>query len=117
MPAWISLAVGPPATIASNASDNDVALDEANNSGGVADTGYQAFIQQVGSLAAGANTEETTQSALQTQITNQRQSVEGVDLSQEMANLINEQQSYQASARVMNAFSTVMDSLMTVVGQ
>ena len=112
-----SLAVAPPATIASNASDNDVALDEANNAGGVADTAYQAFIQQVGSLAAGANTQETTQSALQTQITNQRQSVEGVDLSQEMANLINEQQSYQASAKVMNAFSTVMDSLMTVVGQ
>jgi flagellar hook-associated protein 1 len=112
-----SLGVGPPATIASNASDNDVALDEANNAGGVADAGYQAFIQQVGSLAAGANTQASTQAALQTQITNQRQSVEGVDLSQEMANLINEQQSYQASARVMNAFSTVMDSLMTVVGQ
>jgi flagellar hook-associated protein 1 len=112
-----SLAVGPPATIAANASDNDVALDEANNAGGTADTSYQAFIEQVGSLAAGANTQQTTQAALQTQITNQRQSVEGVDLSQEMANLINEQQSYQASARVMNAFSTVMDSLMTVVGQ
>jgi len=112
-----SLAVSPPATIASNASDNDVALDEAANAGGVADTAYQAFVQQVGSLAQGANTQESTQSALQTQITNQRQSVEGVDLSQEMANLITEQQNYQASAKVMNAFSTVMDSLMSIVGQ
>ena len=112
-----SLAVAPPATIAANASDNDVALDEAANAGGVADTAYQAFVQQVGSLAQGANTQENTASALQTQITNQRTSVEGVDLSQEMANLITEQQSYQASAKVMNAFSTVMDSLMTVVGQ
>jgi flagellar hook-associated protein 1 len=109
-----SLATAAPA---SNASDNDIALDEANNAGGVGDDAYQAFVQQVGSLAQGANTQETTQSALQTQITNQRQSVEGVDLSQEMSNLINEQQSYQASAKVMNAFSTVMDSLMTVVGQ
>lgn len=105
------------ASIASNASDNDVALDEAANAGGTADTAYQAFVQQVGSLAQGANTQARTQAALQTQITNQRTSVEGVDLSQEMANLITEQQSYQASAKVMNAFSTVMNSLMTIVGQ
>ena len=71
----------------------------------------------MGSLAQGAQNQSTTQSALQTQITNQRTSVEGVDLSQEMANLINEQQAYQASAKVMNAFSTMMNSLMTVVGQ
>ncbi len=109
-----SLATGAPA---SNASDNDIALDEAANSGGTADTAYAAFVQQVGSLAQGANNASSTASALQTQITNQRTSVEGVDLSQEMANLINEQQAYQASAKVMNAFSTVMDSLMTVVGQ
>jgi flagellar hook-associated protein 1 len=112
-----SLAVGSPATIAANASDNDVALDEAANAGGTADTAYEGFVQQVGSLAQGADNQDTTQSALQTQITNQRTSVEGVDLSQEMANLINEQQAYQASAKVMNAFSTIMDSLMTVVGQ
>jgi flagellar hook-associated protein 1 FlgK len=112
-----SLAVSPPATIASNASDNDVALDEAANAGGTADTAYQAFVQQVGSLAQGANTQASTQSALVTQITNQRTSVEGVDLSQEMSNLITEQQSYQASAKVMNAFSTVMNSLMSTVGQ
>lgn len=112
-----SLAVAAPATIAPNASNNDVALDEAGNSGGVADTAYQAFVQQVGSLAQGANTQQTTQQALSTQITNQRQSVEGVDLSQEMANLVNFQQAFQASAKVMNAFSTVMTSLMSVVGQ
>lgn len=112
-----SLAVAPPATVAANASDNDVALDEAANAGGTADTAYEAFVQQVGSLAQGADNEATTQSALQTQLTNQRTSVEGVDLSQEMANLINEQQAYQASAKVMNAFSTVMDSLMSTVGQ
>jgi flagellar hook-associated protein 1 len=97
--------------------DNDIALDEANNAGGAADSSYQAFVQQVGDLAQGANSNETTQSALGVQITNQRQSVEGVDLSQEMANLVQQQQAYQASAKVMNAFSTVMDSLMSVVGQ
>lgn len=98
-------------------SDNDVALDEAANTGGAADQDYQSLVQTVGSLAQGAKNAETTQSALQTQITNQRDSVEGVDLSQEMSNLISEQQAYEASAKVMNAFSVVMNSLMSVVGQ
>lgn len=98
-------------------SDNDVALDESQNAGGNADAAYASLVQQVGSLTRGANNAVSTQSALQTQVTSQRESAEGVDLSQEMANLITEQQAYQASARVMNAFSTVMNSLLTVVGQ
>lgn len=113
----IAVSSGFTAPTAAGATYNDVALAEAANAGGAADTAYQSFVQQVGSLAQGANQQETTQSALQTQITNQRTSVEGVDLSQEMANLINEQQAYQASAKVMGAFSTVMTSLMSVVGQ
>jgi flagellar hook-associated protein 1 FlgK len=78
---------------------------------------YSTFVQFVGSTAQGANENDQTQSALQTQLTNQRTSAEGVDLSQEMTNLIEEQQAYEASAKVMNTFSTMMDSLMTVVGQ
>lgn len=100
-----------------NPGDNDVALDEANNSGGAADSTYQVFVQQVGSIAQGALNNDSTQSALSTQITNQRQGVESVSLSEEMTNLVSQQQAYQASAKVMNAFSTVMTSLMSVVGQ
>ncbi|MGC9221941.1 MAG: flagellar hook-associated protein FlgK [Solirubrobacteraceae bacterium] len=101
----------------SYSSDNDVALDESDNSGGAADAAYAGFVQQVGSLVQGANDTQSTTSALQTQVTNQQQSVEGVDLSQEMANLISEQQAYQASAQVMNAFSTVMNSLISTVSR
>lgn len=98
-----------------NPGDNDIALDEANNSGGTADNAYQAFVEDVGDIAQGANNEESTQSALSTQITNQRESVEGVDLSQEMSNLIEQQQAYEASAKVMNTFGTVMDSLLSAI--
>jgi len=100
-----------------NPGDNNVALAEANNSGGSADSAFQALVQGIGNLAQGANNNDVTQSALSTQITNQRDSVESVNLNEEMTNLISEQQAYQASAKVMNAFSLVMNSLMSVVGQ
>lgn len=78
---------------------------------------YAGFVQSIGSVAQAANQNDQTQAALQTQLTNQRTSAEGVDLSQEMTNLIEEQQAYEASAKVMNTFGTMMDSLMTIVGQ
>lgn len=96
--------------------DNDIALAETANSGGAADTALGAFVEQVGDLVADAKDTDATQSALSTQVTDQRQSAEGVDLSQEMANLISEQQAYEASARVMNAFGTVIDALLSAVG-
>ena len=64
--------------------------------------------------AATANA--TTQQGLATAINNQRQSVEGVDLPQEEAAVIQEQQAYQASAQVMNAFNTMINSLLSQVG-
>ena len=106
-----------PTTDTTDAGDNDLAMAVSQLSGGSADQAYQAFVQQVGGWAQSANNSATTQSSLLTQVTNQRESAEGVDLSQEMTNLIEQQQAYQASAKVMNAFSTVMDSLMSTVGQ
>ncbi len=95
--------------------DTTVAIAESENLGGTADSDYGSFVETVGNLAQDAEENESTQSALNTQITNQRDSAEGVDLDEEMSNLIQEQQAYEASAKVMNAFSTVMDSLMQVV--
>lgn len=78
---------------------------------------YDAFVNYVGNLAQGAQENDTTQSDLLTEVTNDRTSAEGVDLSQEMTNLIQEQQAYQASAKVMTTFGTMMDALMSTVGE
>lgn len=107
-----SLPVG---TSGAGSGDTTVAIAESENAGGTADSDYGSFVEMVGDLAQSAEQNESTQSALSTQITNQRDSAEGVDLDEEMSNLIQEQQAYEASAKVMNAFSTVMDSLMEVV--
>lgn len=78
---------------------------------------YDAFVNYVGNLAQSAQENDTTQSDLLTEVTNDRTSAEGVDLSQEMTNLIQEQQAYQASAKVMTTFGTMMDALMSTVGE
>ncbi|WP_249009153.1 flagellar hook-associated protein FlgK [Conexibacter sp. DBS9H8] len=121
-----SLAVNPtlvanpsevPVTATTNPGANDIAVAVSQLSGGAPDQAYGALVETVGGLAQAASNNATNETALATQIDNQRQSVEGVDMNQEMANLVQEQQAYEASAKVMSAFSTMMSSLMSVVGQ
>ena len=63
-----------------------------------------------------AQSAQATQSAVLTAVSNQRQSVSGVSLDEEMTNLIQYQQAYQASARVMNAINSTLSTLMSAVG-
>ena len=51
-----------------------------------------------------------------TAIGNQRQSISGVSLDEEMTNLIQYQQSYQASARVMSTINDTFTSLLNMLG-
>jgi flagellar hook-associated protein 1 FlgK len=111
-PAQVSATSNP----ATSPGGNDVAVAEAALSGGTADQTYQSFVSSVGSGVQSAQNNQATQSALLTAAQQQQQSFEGVDLSQESTNMVMEQRAYQASAQVMNAFSTMMDSLMTAIG-
>jgi flagellar hook-associated protein 1 FlgK len=88
----------------------------ANLTGGPADQAYNAFVTQIGSdVRATQNAQQTSQSLLSA-ISNQRQSVSGVSLDEEMTNLITYQQAYQASARVMNAINETLNTLINQVG-
>jgi flagellar hook-associated protein 1 len=103
-------------TSSSSSSGPDLAQGIAKLSGGAADEAYSAFVGQVGdSVQAAENTQSTAQAVL-TAVSNQRQSVSGVSLDQEMTNLIQYQQAYQASARVMNAINSTLSTLMSAVG-
>jgi flagellar hook-associated protein 1 FlgK len=89
----------------------------ANLSGGAADQAYQAFVSQVGGdVQSAQNAQQTAQSVLSA-VSNQRQSVDGVSLDEEMTNLITYQQAYQAAARVMNAIDATLNTLVTQVGR
>jgi flagellar hook-associated protein 1 FlgK len=103
-------------TSSSSTSGADLAQGIASLSGGAADQAYSGFVTQVGDgVQAAENTQSTAQAVL-TAVSNQRQSVSGVSLDQEMTNLIQYQQAYQASARVMNAINSTLTTLMSAVG-
>jgi flagellar hook-associated protein 1 len=103
-------------TSSSSTSGADLAQAIGNLAGGSADQSYAAFVAQVGDSVQAANSTQATQQAVLTAVSNQRQSVSGVSLDEEMTNLIQFQQAYQASARVMNAINSTLDTLINSVG-
>lgn len=100
--------------------DNTVALALAKlGSQSIAGLGNKsftnAFAAQVGSFGYAlfnANTEVANQSSVTTMLQNQRDSVSGVSLEEEMANLITFQQAYAASSKII---TTVDQMLQTVI--
>jgi flagellar hook-associated protein 1 FlgK len=88
----------------------------AGLAGGAADQSYGAFVSRVGGDVQAAQNAQQTAQSVQSAVSNQRQSVDGVSLDEEMTNLVTYQQAYQASARVMNAIQTTLNTLITQVG-
>lgn len=77
---------------------------------------YGSFVDQVGEAVDSADNSNTTNQALLTSVADQRESVSGVSLDQEMTDLITYQQGYQASAKVMNTMQSVLQTLIQSVG-
>jgi flagellar hook-associated protein 1 len=85
--------------------------------GGVTSVGkaYGQLVSQVGSAGALANDALTSQTAVYNQAMSAQQSVSGVNLDEEAANLVRFQQAYQASAQVISTASTIFDALLGAV--
>ena len=88
----------------------------AGLTGKAADQAYNAFVTQIGSDVQSAQSAQQTSQSLLSAIGNQRQSISGVSLDEEMTHLIQYQQAYQASARVMNAIDATLNTLINQVG-
>ncbi|HUA04124.1 MAG TPA: flagellar hook-associated protein FlgK [Solirubrobacteraceae bacterium] len=112
-----TIAVNP--SLTSNGTTPPYTATEANAvaalSGGTADQSYKAFVTQVGSDVQSAQNAQQTSQSLLTAIGNQRQSISGVSLDEEMTNLIQFQQAYQASARVMSTINDTIGTLLSMV--
>ena len=119
-------AIGDSFTVQSNAGatgDNRNALAMANqqtlgvlSNGTISINGAaSALVTAVGSQAQQVNTAQTAQSAVNSQALATVQSVSGVNLDDEAANLLQWQQAYQASAQALSignsVFTTFMDSI------
>jgi flagellar hook-associated protein 1 len=102
----------------SAANDNATALanlSTANIVGSQTASGFLAsFLSQIGSDTAGATTSNTAQQATLTQLTTQRDSISGVSLDQEAANLTQYQRAYQAASQVFNIVNTLMASAINL---
>jgi flagellar hook-associated protein 1 FlgK len=108
---------------AGNTGDNTNALVFANQqSQGLLSGGTESVSGAVSALISGAgaqaqqvNTAQTAQTAVNTQAQTNLQSVTGVNLDQEAANLMQWQQAYQASAQALSVanglFTTLIDSV------
>jgi flagellar hook-associated protein 1 FlgK len=108
------------ASVGEGSSGNDNALALAGLSsaaivGGQTASGfYSALLGQIGSATAGASTDNAAQQATLTQLTTQRNSLSGVSLDEEAANLTQYQRSYEAAAKVFSIIDTLLASAINL---
>jgi flagellar hook-associated protein 1 FlgK len=73
------------------------------------------LVTNIGIQTSQAQTGTTAQQAVLTDATNAQQSVSGVNLNEEAANLVQYQQAYQAAAEVIKVASNLFNSILTAV--
>jgi len=73
---------------------------------------YETLINRVGSLSVQAEVSRNAQQVMLDHATQARDRVSGVNLDEELADLLRFQQAYQANAQVIQAASKLFDSLM-----
>jgi flagellar hook-associated protein 1 FlgK len=76
---------------------------------------YSAIVAEAGNDAQSANTNNTSQSALVTQLQTQQQSVSGVSLDQQAVNLTQYENSYEAAGKLISTISTLFNTLIAMV--
>ncbi|MGO8677424.1 MAG: flagellar hook-associated protein FlgK [Limisphaerales bacterium] len=74
---------------------------------------YNATITDLGTALSNANSNLSDQQAVQSMLSEQRTSVSGVSLNDEMTNLMTYQQAFEASAELVNTINTMLGDLMS----
>lgn len=77
---------------------------------------YSQIVSDVGAKTNQANTNLTSQNAVVTQAQQSQQSVSGVNLDEEAANMLKYQQGYQACAQMITVAKTLFNTLINAVG-
>lgn len=73
---------------------------------------YGELVERVGTLTAQARMDDDATSTILKQATDNRDSLSGVNLDEEAANLIKFQQYYQASAQIIQTARSLFDTLI-----
>lgn len=85
-----------------------------NGSSSLTDS-YASMVANIGNKTSNLSTISTTQANVVTQLTNQQQSISGVNLDEEYGNLTRYQQYYSANAQVIQTASTIFNALLSAV--
>lgn len=93
---------------------NDIAV--AIGSRLAAEDSYQRYVNTMGTDVASVKRLAYNQYALTTQVDNTREQLSGVNLDEEMNNLVVAQRSYEAAARVLSAVDEMLDTLINRTG-
>jgi len=75
---------------------------------------YGQLVAQVGSQTRELDVTSRAQTTMLAQVTKSQQSISGVNLDEEAANLLKYQQAYQAAAKAMSISQAMFDSLLTL---
>jgi flagellar hook-associated protein 1 FlgK len=80
-----------------------------------ADANYNSMIVGLGVQAATTSTKLTAQSVTSTNVDASRESVSGVNLDEEMTNMLQFQHGYQAAAKLVTTIDDMLDSIINMV--
>lgn len=83
---------------------------------GAAEDFVKSLVATLGIDAQQANTFSDSQEKIVRQIDNRRMSVSGVELNEELANMVRYQQAYKSAAKMLNTMSEVYDTLINRLG-
>ena len=76
---------------------------------------YTQYIGNLASQSKTASDNSTSQQAIYTTISAQREAISGVDMNEESVNLMKYQQGFQGSARYINVVNQMMQTLLTMI--
>jgi flagellar hook-associated protein 1 FlgK len=83
---------------------------------GTFDEFFRSIIGELGVQSQEASRQATNQNILVDQVDSRRQSVSGVSLDEEMANMIKFQHAYNAAARSLTTFDEMLDKVINGMG-
>lgn len=113
-------APAPPATFAPGNGDNASAIATLVSAPIIGnfslDSFYNAKVAGVGSDSQTYQKQSDNQGAVVTQLTNQQSSVSGVNLDEELTNMLQYQRLYQAAARVLNMADSFINQIINGLG-
>jgi flagellar hook-associated protein 1 FlgK len=119
-PALVAFSAGNPKAV----DPNDAALDhgiadqlaEMGASSDGPDATYQTMIGQLGVASQGSARRSDIQNAVTDQVDTARQAESGVNLDEEMTNLLTFQRGYEAASRVLTTIDSMLDQLINRTG-